>query len=44
MNDADTEEKEWYLDTIHLFKFDDWWLQFEELKILIRQQFKSLTV
>lgn len=42
MNDADADEKEWYLDTIHLFKFDDWWLQFEELKILIRQQLKSL--
>ena len=34
-DDGDTEEKEWYLDTRNLFKFDDWWLQFEELKILI---------
>ena len=34
-DDADTKEKEWYLDTRNLFKFDDWWLQFEELKILI---------
>lgn len=37
--DADTEEKEWYFDTINLFKFDDWWLQFEELKILIKTRF-----
>jgi len=39
-DDADTEEKEWYLDTRNLFKFDDWWLQFEELRILIRQRLK----
>ena len=36
----DTEEKEWYCNTKNLFKFDDWWLQFEELKILIRQKLK----
>ena len=40
----DTDEKHWYYDTKNLFKFDDWWLQFEELKILIRQKLKSLTV
>ena len=34
-DDADIEEKEWYFDTRNLFRFDDWWLQFEELKILI---------
>ena len=28
---ADTEES-------NLFKFDDWWLQFEELKFLIRRR------
>jgi hypothetical protein len=38
MNENDTEEKEWYLDTINLFTFDDWWLQFEELKTLIKQR------
>ena len=37
-DDADTEEKEWYFDTRNLFKFDDWWSQFEELRILIKQQ------
>jgi hypothetical protein len=37
-DNADTEEKEWYFDTRNLFKFDDWWLQFEELRILIRQR------
>ena len=36
-DDVDAEEKKWYFDVINLFKFDDWWLQFEELKILIRQ-------
>jgi hypothetical protein len=39
-DDADTEEKEWYLDTRNLCKFDDWWLQFEELRILIRHRLK----
>lgn len=34
-DDADTEEKDWYFDTRNLFKFDDWWLQFEELKIML---------
>lgn len=42
IDDADTEEKEWYFDTIHLFKFDDWWIQFEELKNLIREHSKTL--
>ena len=39
--DDDVEEKKWYFATsnlIILFKFDDWWLHFEELKILIRQR------
>ena len=35
-DDVDAEEKKWYFDVINLFKFDDWWLQFEELRILIR--------
>jgi hypothetical protein len=35
INDADTEES-------NLFKFDDWWLQFEELKILISQRLDLL--
>jgi hypothetical protein len=39
---ADTEEKKWYFATSNLFKFDDWWLQFEELKILISQRFDLL--
>ena len=34
----DTEEKKWYLATRNLFNFDDWWLQFEELKMLIKQR------
>ena len=34
----DIEEKKWYCATINLFKFDDWWIQFEELKILISQR------
>jgi len=38
----DTEEKEWYYDTRNLMKFDDWWLQFEELRFLIREHLKSL--
>ena len=37
-DDANTEENEWYFDTRNLFKFDDWWLQFEELRILIRER------
>ena len=41
-DDADTEEKEWYFDTQNLMKFDDWWLQFEELKILIRKHLDHL--
>jgi hypothetical protein len=38
VNDADAEEKEWYYDTKNLMKFDDWLLQFEELKLLIRKK------
>ena len=37
-DDVNAEEKKWYFDTINLFKFDDWWIQFEELKILITQR------
>ena len=37
-DDADTEENEWYLDTRNLFRFDDWWSQFEELKIIIKNK------
>ena len=40
--DADTEEKQWYFDTMHLFKFDDWWLQFEELKLLINRRLDNM--
>jgi len=38
MNENDADEKEWYFDTKNLFKFDDWWLQFEELQTLIRKR------
>jgi len=38
------KEKVWYYDTIHLFPFDDWWQQLEELKILIRQRYKILII
>jgi hypothetical protein len=31
-------------DTIHLFPFEDWWLQLEELKILIRERYKILII
>jgi len=41
IDDADKEEKKWYFDTRNLMKFDDWWLQFEELKNLIREHSKS---
>jgi hypothetical protein len=41
-DDVDTEEKEWYFDTINLFKFDDWWTQFEELRILIKQRLNEI--
>jgi hypothetical protein len=37
----DDTEKEWYFDTRNLMKFDDWWLQFEELKNLIREHSKT---
>lgn len=40
--DETAEEKVWYYDTINLFPFDDWWLQLEELKILIRQRYEIL--
>ena len=44
LNNEAVEEKEkiWYYDTIHLFPFDDWWKQLEELKILLRQRFDIL--
>jgi hypothetical protein len=42
LNDTEEKEKVWYYDTIHLFPFDDWWQQLEELKILIRQRYKIL--
>jgi hypothetical protein len=38
------KEKVWYYDTIHLFPFEDWWLQLEELKILIRERYKILII
>jgi len=38
------KEKVWYYDTIHLFPFDDWWQQLEELKILIRQRYEILII
>ena len=38
------KEKVWYYDTIHLFPFDDWWLQLEELKILIKERYKILII
>ena len=39
---ADDEEKEWYYNTKRLIKFDDWWSQFEELKVLIKQTLNKL--
>jgi hypothetical protein len=44
LNDTEEKEKVWYYDTIHLFPFDDWWLQLEELKILIRERYKILII
>ena len=35
---ADDEEKYWYYDMKLLIKFDDWWSQFEELKVLINNR------
>lgn len=35
-NDPSDEEKEWYFNKDKLIKFNDWWLQFEELKKLIK--------
>jgi hypothetical protein len=42
-DDADTEEKELYCDTRNLFKFDNWWVQFEELRILISTKAFEMT-
>ena len=39
---ADDEEKYWYYDMKLLIKFDDWWSQFEELKVLIKQTLNKL--
>ena len=39
---ADDEEKEWYYDTKRLIKFHDWWIQFEELKNLIKYRLEEL--
>ena len=39
---ADDEEKYWYYDMKLLIKFDDWWSQFEELKILIKNRLNEL--
>ena len=44
LNDTEEKEKVWYYDTIHLFPFEDWWLQLEELKILIRERYKILII
>ena len=37
-DNADKEEKELYFNTENLIEFDDWWVQFEKLKILIRNK------
>ena len=37
--DYNTEDDEWYYDTKNLFKFEDWWSQLEELKILLNKRF-----
>jgi hypothetical protein len=39
---ADDEEKYWYYNMKNLIKFDDWWSQFEELKVLIKQRLDEL--
>ena len=39
---ADDEEKYWYYDMKLLIKFDDWWSQFEELKVLIKNRLDEL--
>ena len=39
---ADDEEKYWYYDIKLLIKFDDWWSQFEELKVLIKNRLDEL--
>jgi hypothetical protein len=39
---ADDEEKYWYYDMKLLINFDDWWSQFEELKVLIKNRLDEL--
>ena len=39
---ADNEEKKWYYDMNILMKFDDWWMQFEKLRHLIKIKLKEL--
>ena len=39
---ADDEEKCWYYDMRRLIKFDDWWSQFEESKVLIINRLEEL--
>ena len=39
---ADDEEKFWYYDMNRLIRFDDWWVQFEDLKIQIKNRFNEL--
>jgi hypothetical protein len=36
------EEKEWYYDMKRLIKFDDWWDQLEDLKILIKTRLEEI--
>jgi hypothetical protein len=42
-DDADTDDKEWYFDTRNLLEFDIWWVQFEELRILISMKAFEMT-
>ena len=42
LNDADKEEKEWYININKLIKFDIWWLQFEELKKIIKNKLLNM--
>lgn len=39
---ADDDEKTWYYDMKNLITFDDWWSQFEELKLLINHRLNEL--
>jgi len=39
---ADDEEKYCYYNMKNLIRFDDWWNQFEELKVLIKQRLDEL--